>query len=191
MSTAQEITQKAMDSFLNKNRDLIACLKQKPEEVFQRTSAAASLNKADREEISFFAANVDQENTYARKVAREDLYQAIYATMARAFIKCLTNGAITQAMKLTNEADDQLMELKYIAGTEQRPAPKPVVPVKSAQEQLEDEVIADYNGALSTEKMRAKMNSDVAYRNTYNRLSETNRLESRVTTLHDAGKIGG
>lgn len=188
MSTATEITQKAMDSFL-KNRDLLACLKQTPEEVFERTSAAASLDKTAREEMGFFVQHIDQQDAYARKVAREDLHKAIYATMARAFIKCLTNGAITQAMKLTNEADSQLLELKYLAGTEQRPAPKPVVPVKSAQQILDDQIRDDW-AHLSADKIRLKQN-DPAYRRRLEELLNSDAIKSQATSKFDIGEVGG
>jgi hypothetical protein len=62
-------------------------------------------------------------------------------------------------------------------------APPPPPPL-SAAEQLEAQVIADYK-ALPAAKMRAKMNTNVAYREMFNRLSESGKLESRVTTLHD------
>jgi len=100
----------------------------------------------------------------------------------------MNSRTLTCAIKFTQEAADQYTEIRYIAGELERPvAAKPVI-VKTPQEILEDEVISDY-ATLSGDKMRAKMNANRAYRDTYNRLAETNRLESRVTQLHDGARL--
>jgi hypothetical protein len=182
MSTANEITRKTMDKFLSDNRDLFACLKQKPEEVFERTSAAASIDKQAREEISTFIKHIDDEG--CGKMAREGLHQDIYRSLARAFVKCLTNGAITQAMLLTDEADQQLLELKYQAGTVQRPAAAPVVPVLSPAEAF-DAMIRDDWAHMPVDKLKAKKNANAQYRKRLNELLENGTLESQITQSHD------
>ena len=191
MHTISEITFEVKGKFLDSNRDLFACLTNTPEDVFKRVLAAMKLDKALNDDFVFFSEGIGQTG-HAGKLAEEDLAKSLNRAISVCFMRCFANGVIQQAIRLTEEADDQLMQVKIDAGLAQAPAPKaPPTPIKSAQEQLEDEVIADYNGALSTDKMRAKMNNSVAYRNTYNRLSETNRLESRVTKLHDIGEVGG
>lgn len=191
MNTAQKITEKVLQEFRSNNRNVFSILKTPFDEIEQRTAAAAALDRGIREDIHFFSEAIDQPDYHARNAAREDLRAAIYRSIAKAFLKVLSSGVLVYATKATEEADQEIQELKYLAGVEQRPKPIAAAPVLTPTEALEAEVIADYNGALSTEKMRQKMNSNAAYRNTYNRLSETNRLESRVTTLHDAGKVGG
>jgi hypothetical protein len=184
MSTAQEIASKAMDSFKDKNRDLLACLKQTSEEVFERTAAGASLDPEARQDILMFVQDIDQEHAYARKVARDDLHKSVYGAMARAFVKCLTNGALTQAMLLTNEADDQLMELKYLAGTEQRPAPKPIVPVLS----YDDQIRLDWE-TLPTDKINQKRRESAQYRKRLAELLDGDTIKSQISVLHDGGNL--
>jgi hypothetical protein len=190
MSTISKLAAEIKAEFLDQNRDLLACLSNSTEDVFTRMSAALTLDRELNEEFGFYGEGVDQPG-YAGKEAKEDVRKLLRRSLAVAFNRGMANGVIRQKIKLTDIADSQLIELKIQAGLMEAPAQEPVVPIKSAQEQLEDEVAADFNGAISTDKMKAKMNNNIAYRNTYKRLAETNRLESRVTTLHDAGKVGG
>jgi hypothetical protein len=54
------------------------------------------------------------------------------------------------------------------------------------EEQLEAEVIADFN-SLPSDKMRQKRNASKTYNETFIRLANENRLESRVTSAVLAG----
>lgn len=198
MNTAQEIAAKQMDLFLSTNKDLLACIRETPEEIFRRTSAAASLDQDTRDDLERYATIVDQENSYARKVAREDLARTIYASIARHFIELFQNGTFHFAMRLTDAADQQQLELRYLTGQLPRPAPAPK-PLSPAQ-LLEKEVIEDFAGVksddptkrkppLSANAMRKKINGNSAYRVMYERLAETDKLKSQATTLHDI--VGG
>ncbi len=185
MSTANEIAQKVMDKFLSDNRDLFACLKQTSEEVFQITAAAASLDRQGREEMATFLQYIDDaENFVGRKMAREGLQHNVYRTMARAFHKCLANGALRLAMKLTDEADQQQLELRYVCGMEQRPAPAPVVPVMS----FDDQIRWDFAN-LPTDKIKAKKNANAQYRKRLNELLDGDTIKMQATTLHDGANL--
>ncbi|MGB7282882.1 MAG: hypothetical protein WBE13_11520 [Candidatus Acidiferrum sp.] len=187
-TTAQRIAAEQMDTFLDLNKDLLACIRETPEEIFRRTSAAASLDQDTRDDLERYVTIVDQENAYAKKVAHEDLARTIYSSIAKHFIELMNNGTFHFAMKLTDLADQQQLNLHYECGLLERPAPPPA-PL-SAKEQLENEVVADFEGAISADKMKIKMNNR-AYRNTYNRLAETDRLRSQITRDHRIGEVGG
>jgi hypothetical protein len=190
--TASNVALKARQQFLN-NADLFSCLKETKDEIFETLMASASLDKPTREEFAYYAKSeyLDQPHFGAREEARKQFQRIVYEGICKAFVHCFNNRALREAMNFTNEAAEQYTEIRYIAGELERPIIAPAAPVLSAAELLEQEVVSDYNGAISTDKMKTKLNNNVAYRNTYKRLAETNRLESRVTTLHDAGKVGG
>jgi hypothetical protein len=187
MSTANDLTQKAKEVFMHDTRDLLAFTRAGANDCFKRIAAALMLDPEAQSDCLLYSDILDQKAGYARDQARDDFRNAMHAAICKAFLKILRNGAIEFVGKLTTEAQDQLELIEVLAGER---APQPVAPPppppKSAQEQLEDQVIADYN-TLPTDKMRAKLNSNIAYRETFNRLSESNKLESQITAFHDHG----
>lgn len=187
--TASTIALKARQQFLKNNADLFSCLKSSKDEIFQTIMAEASLHRPTRETIADFAQEelLEQPNYHAREEARKYFQKVVYDEIASAFVRCFIRGVLKEAMRFTAEAAAEYEELRYIAGELERPYVAPAVPALSPAEALEAEVIADYNGAISTDKMKVKMNNR-AYKDMYVRLSETNKLESRITSLHDAGQ---
>lgn len=183
---AERLTKETVADFFSKNRDLIACLNQDIAAVEEATTASAMLNRGFREEMTSLMEIIVQPNDYARSVGQKDFKEALYSAMAQSFLKCLNNRSLTYAIKATIEADEQYQRLKWAAGVEKAPAPPPA-PL-SAKEQLENEVVADFNGGLSGDKMRVKLNANRAYRETYERLAASDKLASRCTSLHDAGR---
>jgi hypothetical protein len=189
MSTTNKLTQAEKEKFLDVNRDLLALTTNGPNDIFKRISASLALNSEEQANVIFYAnEEVLNQRGFAGQVAREDFSKSMYAAICRSFLRIQRNGVVTFAVKVSSpEAQEQQENIEIAAGErEPRPVVPPPPPPKSAKEQLEDEVIADYNGALSTEKMRKKMNSDVVYRETFNRLSDSGRLQSRITTYTDA-----
>ncbi len=187
-TTASELTQLAKQDFMDRNRDLLALTKNGANDVFRRVAAALALDSEAQDDCLLYLDVIDQKG-YAGQVARQDLQRELYRAICKAFLRIQHNFVVEFVSKLTPEAESQLENIEITAG--QR-APRAVVPPAppplSAQELLEAQVIADYNGALSTDKMRQKMNTNVSYRETFNRLSESGKLESQVTTLHDGAK---
>ena len=183
-TTAQHLTQQAMDDFLVNNRDLVSCMKDSKDVIFERTSAAASLDKGVRDDLTFFAADLDQEDKYARNIAQEDFRKIIYSAIAKAFCNLLANGTLRLAMKLTDEADQQQLELRYVSNLEQRPAPKPAPVVLS----FEDQIKEDWN-TLSYDKIKTKKAASAQYRKTLTRLLDSGEIESQITTLHDGARL--
>jgi hypothetical protein len=183
MSTATDITEKVLQEFWSNNRDLLACMKDSQEVIFERTSAAASLDKSVREDLLFFSTTLDQ-NGYAGKVAQEDFQKVIYAAIAKAFCNLVGNGTLRLAMKLTDEADQQQLELRYVCGLEQRPAPAPVAKVLSYDEQL----IWDFAN-LPSDKVAQKRRESAQYRKRMAELLDGNSIQSQITTLHDGANL--
>jgi hypothetical protein len=151
----------------------------------QVVSAAASLD-TDLCEILTSLMN-HMGNPDYQKHAEKMFYQTLYAWIAKELVNAYNNGILTLQMKFTDLADQEFTELRYVASLESRPAAP--APPKSASQLLEEEVIADFNGGLSTAKMRQKLN-DKAYRAVYEKLAETDRLQSQITQLHDGREIG-
>ena len=183
-TTAQHLTQQAMDDFLVNNRDLVSCMKDSKDVIFERTSAAASLDKGVRDDLTFFAADLDQESKYASKIAQEDFRKIIYAAIAKAFCNLLANGSLRLAMKLTDEADQQQLELRYVSGIEQRPAPKPAPVVLTYDQQLQ----WDWNN-LPVDKINQKRRESAQYRKRLAEILDGNTVGSGITTMHDGAKL--
>jgi hypothetical protein len=184
MNTINTLVANVREDFLRRNADLLALTKNGAEDVMRRISAALALDQKSQEDVTFYLDVVEQRGT-AGEVGRADFRRELYKATCVAFIKIQHNHVVEFVTKLTPEALAQLEDIEIEAGIRSpRPIAPPPPPPKSAQEQLEDQVIADYNG-LSTDKMRAKMNSNAAYRETFNRLSESGQLESRVTSYTD------
>jgi hypothetical protein len=185
MSTPQEISRKVHQDFRRNNANLLTCLASSPDETMQVVSAAASLDTDLCEILESLMKHM--KNPDYQKHAEKMFYQTLYAWMAKELVNGYNNGILILQMRLTDLADLEFTELRYVASLEQRPAP---VVQLSPEEQLEAEVISDFNGGLSAQKMRLKMN-DKAYKACYDRLAETNRLVSQITQLHDGREIGG
>jgi len=189
LQEAEKRSIKAKQKFL-RNAEFLVCLKD-PDKALPVVMASAEL---DPESVADVTAALDPEvfdqpHPGAREIARKSFEDEVYRAICKATVRCFNRGALRLAIKFTDPGHDEYLEIRYIAGELERPAAKPVVPVKSAPEQLEDEVIADYNGAIPTDAMKKKMNNNVAYRNTYKRLAETDKLASLCTQLHDGAKL--
>jgi hypothetical protein len=191
MSTINTLVQNVRESFLRNNADLLALTKNGADDVMRRITAALSLDEESKSDVLIYAdTEVLEQRGYAGEVARADFTRELYKGTCRAFLRVNRNHAIEFVAQLTPEAIIQFQDIEIAAGERApRPVEPPPPPPKSAQELLEEQVIADYNGALSTGKMRAKMNSNVAYRETFNRLSESGKLETRVTSYVDGRSL--
>ncbi len=184
---ASDLAIKVRTDFIRKNANLLSILNKTPEQILMVVMAAAELEKTARESVVFYMEGLDQSDVYARKISREDFYNELYRITAKFFCDAMSDGIFKVVMVPTPEADAELTELSYIIGNMKRPAPAPKP--KSAAELLMEEVIADFNGAISTDKMKLKMNNR-AYKDMYNKLAETDHLRSQITTAYDAGEVG-
>jgi hypothetical protein len=190
MSKISEVTAKTKEGFLDRSRDLFACLTNTPEDVFKRVLAAMKLDRQLNEDFIFFSEGIGQAG-HAGTLAEKDLAKSLNHAIAVCFMRCFANGVITQAVRLTDEADDQLMQIKIDAGLEKAPAPKaPAAPIKSAQEQFDDLIRNDW-ATLPTDKIKAKKNASAAYRKRLAELLDSGAIESQITKLHDINEVGG
>jgi hypothetical protein len=190
MSTATEITATVLQEFRSNNRNIFGLLKNNMADVERRTSAAAALDPEVRAELTMFCEHIDQENSYARKVSQKDLHEAIYRSMAKAFLKVLASGVLVYATKATEESEIEMQELKWISGWEPRPAAKPVAPVLSPAEAFDAQIRDDW-AHLPMDKIKAKKNASAAYRKRLAELLDSGAIESQITKLHDINEVGG
>lgn len=160
----QNAISRGMEFFKNQNRELLASIAQ---DVTPSLWAAIRLDENLQKEL-------EAGDLYAFK-RYSDIFE-------RVFLNLLDRRVVTH-LDFTDAGLQTLYTLrrKHNIGAESVPPPE-----LTAIEKLEAEVIADFNGACSTTQMRKKMN-DPAYRDVYNRLAQTDRLASRVTSAIVAG----
>lgn len=193
-STPNDLTQAAKEKFLDVNRDLLALTKNGANDIFRRISAALVLDSEAQSAVmgcisASDGTNLLDQKGFAGQVAREDFSKEMYRVICQSFLRIQRNLVVTFAAKLTPESLEQLEDIEICAGVR---APRPVVPPPpaplSTAKRLEDEVIADYNGALPTDKMREKYNNNAAYRAMFDKLESAGKLASFCTSLHDGGQ---
>jgi len=184
--TASDLMQKVIQKFLSDNRDLLALVKSSSiDELRQKLSAVMQLTPEFTEEIMLHS-----EQSYlnqfgaAGREAREAFSRAAYKSVCQCFLQVQRNCQVIFNCRWENfpEAFAQLDAIAVAAGEKEATPPPP--PPKSQTELLEEQVVSDY-ATLSADKMHANLRTDKAYRDTFTRLSESGKLESRVTTLHD------
>jgi hypothetical protein len=133
---------------------------------------------------SYLQMNHAEELIVLSKTSDPKLYRQL---LAESLVTLLDRGALTQIADLNELAQDDLAKLRRETGVGAETLPPPPLKPPTAQELLEAEVISDYNGGLSATKMREKRNSNKTYNETFIRLAEGNRLESRITSNVRAG----
>lgn len=185
-NTASTIALKVREDFIKKNADLLACLDKTPAEIMSIVMSAAELDRDARQTVMFYVEGVDQSDAYARKVARDDFHRAMYEITAKFFCEALSDGVIGLSIDATPEADAQLLELSYVIGNAQRPAPPP--PTKSAAELLDEQIREDW-AHLPAEKIRAKEN-DPKYKKRLRELLDSDAIKSQATSKYDVGEVG-
>ena len=186
MSSANDLTQKAKELFMDISRDLLALTKDGPNGVFKRIAASLALDTEAQSDCLLYADILDQKSGYARDQARDDFRNSMLVAICKSYLRIQRNGVVQYVSKLTPEAAEQLELIEILAGER---APHAVVPPppppKSAQEQLEDQVRDDWK-RLETSKMKAKLNN-AAYRVVFDKLMADGSLESQITSLTDGG----
>lgn len=183
--TALRLTNEVAQDFLYRNKNLLALVKEGPKGAMKRVEAALTLLEENaKSDVLMFLDVVDQKG-YAGQIGRADFKAAMYASMAKAFLRAQRNCVVLFSTKLTPEALAELEAIEVAAG-EREPAPPPP-PQKSQAELLEAQVRADWSGksAIPTDKLKAKMNRDPQYREVFNRLMAANQLESVATSYTD------
>jgi len=189
MSTAVKITEKVVEKFKTKNADWLACQRETPAQILDLASADASLDPEIISDLQMYSNPelIDQQDHYARTVAREDLERTLYQSLAKSVLRLYHTGMIHPAIRCTNEADAEYQQLKIAAGLEQAPPPPPKP--KSAAEQLDEQIRFDWVN-LPADKIRLKQN-DPKYKKRLNELLESDAIKSQATSKYDIGEVGG
>ena len=185
-NTANELTQKAKEVFLDSCRDLLALTTDGPNGIFRRIAASLALDPEAQSDCLLYTDILDQKSGYAREQARQDFANSMLVAICRAYLKIQRNGVIQYVSHLTPEAIEQMKNIEVIAGER---APEPVAPPppppKSAAELLTEEVLHDWK-KLPADKVRLKLNNKL-YKAEFDRLMAADKLDSQITTLTDHG----
>lgn len=176
----------SQDKFEKQFADIIALLKGGTNELYTKMAAETHVHPEMMEHV--FKSEIAYKNAAPeyREIRFQNLLEDRFLSLCQMFIRLQERKAFNLT-GWTQDANDAYLRMLEISGFRQAAPPPP--PPKTSAELLEDQVIAEFNGGLSADKFRQKLNTNVAYRDAYNRLAETNRLESRVTKLHDV--VGG
>jgi hypothetical protein len=135
---------------------------------------------------SYFRMNHPDELVALSKNANPKLYREL---LAEALVTAFDRGALTPLADLNDLAVQDLAALRKETGIypEGYVAPPPPPRQLSAQEQLEQRVSSDWNN-LKIADFKKLCASDRSYRETFERLSEENRLGGNTaTSLQRAG----
>jgi hypothetical protein len=179
MSTTTELVDQVRTEFLQRNANLLALTRNGANDVMRRVTAALALDADARDNVTFYSDDeyLNQPVVIARNEARASFKAELYRQTCRAFLRVQDRSMIEYVSKRTPEALEELKQIQIAAGEIQ---PEPVVPAQpqpSAQELLDQEVIADYNGAIPVDKMRAKFKTNPAYKATLDRLLASGELK--------------
>jgi hypothetical protein len=119
--------------------------------------------------------------------------------LAQKLIRLVSDGTVQFATEPTPEALAQYTHLEQLAGLKPTPAPAPKP--KTAAQLLTEEVLTDYNGVRSDDgkklvkaplpmaQFREKHRTRREYREEYQRLADTNQLESQITSAYSGSDL--
>ena len=133
---------------------------------------------------SFFELNYSDELISLSKTPDPGLYRRL---LAESLVTLIDRGALTQIADLNDLAEADLVKLRRETGIGAETLPPPPPKPLSRQEQLEQRVSSDWN-TLKIADFKKLCASDRSYRETFERLSNENRLDgTAVTSLERAG----
>ncbi len=134
--------------------------------------------------ISYLQMNHAEELLALSKTPSPRLYRSL---LAEALITLIDRMALAPVSGLNDLAESELAKLRHETGVGIELLPPPPPKPLSAQEQLEQRVSGDWN-TLKISDFKKNCASDRAYRETFERLSEENRLGGNAaTSLQRAG----
>jgi hypothetical protein len=108
-----------------------------------------------------------------------DFYLGLLET---SFITLYDREAINPAAPITSLGEKALTQMRTKTGIGVENLPAPAAPVLSPEEQLANEVKNDWK-TLPSDKIKAKMNANKAYKAMFQKLSETDEINSQCA-LH-------
>lgn len=105
-----------------------------------------------------------------------DAYLSLFKQI---YLEALDSGTVTPVADITPLGNAVLTSWRRETNVGVENLPAPIVELTPTQK-LEAECEADWNGGLSGDKIRAKQRTNRAYRETLDRLLQTNRLSPTV-----------
>lgn len=182
------VMEKAAQQFLAKNRDLLACVRGGPREVMQRIEAElmvdeeapAAVDEVYNELTSYSDESepaLHHSNLVVRDAARGMLGLEFFKQVCLSYLRLRQRGAISYAIALTPEAADQEYQLEVDAGCR---LPQAVIDrqgqAQTAAEFLDQEIVSDWRGRLTTAQIRAKKQSNPQYAARLDQMCEEGKL---------------
>lgn len=187
------IMTKAAKKFLSDNRDLVACVRGGAAEIMHRIEAEMMLdddaevavntayNELTSEDSDVAGSALTHQNRLVRSVASGMLEHEFHKQIALSFLRLTANGALTYAIALTPEAEEQKYQVGVDAGCIRPQATiKREAQAQAAAETLTEEITLDWGdgrpGRLTTAQIRAKKLSNPAYGTRLDQMLEAGEL---------------
>lgn len=180
----------AKNEFLNKNRDLVACVRGGAAEIFERISAEMMLDDEAEEAIGALHLTLSTEegdaagdaltssNRLVRSYARGTMRHGFYKQICLSFLRLRARGVISYVIALTPEAAAQEFQVEVDAGCR---LPQAAIEAQEQQqntaEDLAAEITADWSGRITTSAIRAKKQSNPAYAARLDQMLEEGKLQ--------------
>ena len=200
MNTTQNtLAKKLTAAFEEQHADFFATLNEPPSAIVERMAALILLDPAAQASFQRVGSeeNLNCLDKNFRRFWHQQFADLLNKTLAQKLIKLVSNGTVQFAVEPTSEALAQHTHLEQLAGLKPMPAPAPK-PL-SAAEQLTREVLEDYNGVRDGKKVikaplpmtqfREKHRTRKEYREEYQRLADTNQLESQITSAYSGSDL--
>lgn len=181
----------AAQDFLNRNRDLVACVRGGAREIVECIEAEMTVGE-DVEAAEITVNNLYSElsdedsdeagsaltssNDLVRIYARGTMQHEFYKQLCLSFLRLTASGTLTYAIALTPEAEEQKYQIGVDAGCIRPHTIERQVQAQTAAESLDAEIVADWNGRLTTAAIRAKQASNPQYNARLNQLLNENKL---------------
>jgi hypothetical protein len=167
ITKAQYAGQMVQDRFFNDYRELVAHYSDVPAGI-----------------VSFLEMNFPDELVSLSNTLDTKLYRNL---LSEALITLIDRQALTPTAELNDLAEKDLVGLRRETGIGAETLPPPPPKPLSPKEQLEQRVSSDWN-TLKIADFKKNCANDRAYRETFERLSEENRLGGNTaTSLQRAG----
>jgi hypothetical protein len=196
----------ASKRFMKDLRNTVTCLQGGEQELGNRVAAEIQLHEAELRigvNIALYklvSAHANGVEGAALRPFNQDVVEAQYESLARAFVNVLQRDAFVFPDGVSDEANAEIRHMLQVVGA----LPKDP-PALSPEESLRNQVLEDFNGVyedvpaepgrkaykkqvkppLRAADFRAKCNANRAYRECYERLAETSAITAAITVVHD------
>ena len=114
-------------------------------------------------------------------------FSFLVTLLERSFLSLYERGVIVATSPITGRGQQELQSMRARTGIGYIAPPTPEEVAQSAEADLDAQVIYDWE-FLPSDQVKRKINSSAAYRAAFNRLSETDALQTSATTHTNIGR---